>query len=102
VIEQRALVAFLKAHRNIVAYFHGNDHINGAFTYTGPDNDIRLNVFSVDSPMKGTVSMDDPSKLTFKVVSIDPEARNMTVRDYLWNTRMWGATTNVSLVPAGQ
>jgi hypothetical protein len=99
VIEQRALVAFLKAHKNIVAYFHGNDHINGAFTYTGPANDISLNVFSVDSPMKGTVSFDDPSKLTFKVVSIDPEAKNMTVRDYLWNTKTWGASTNVSLTP---
>jgi len=102
VIEQRALVTFLKAYKNIVAYFHGNDHINGAFTYTGPDNDISLSVFSIDSPMKGTVSSDDPSKLTIKVVSIDPEAKNMTVRDYLWNTKMWGASTNVSLIPPGK
>jgi hypothetical protein len=102
VIEQRALVAFLKTHKNIVAYFHGNDHINGAFTYTGPDNDISLNVFSVDSPMKGTVSGKDPSKLTFKVVSIDPEAKYMTVRDYLWNTKTWGTSTNVSLTPQSE
>jgi 3',5'-cyclic AMP phosphodiesterase CpdA len=99
VIEQRALITFLKAHKHIVAYFHGNDHINGAFTYTGPDNDISLNVFSVDSPMKGTVSMGDPAKLTFKVVSIDPDAKNMTVRDYQWNTKTWGASTSVSLAP---
>ncbi|MEI7673067.1 MAG: metallophosphoesterase, partial [Deltaproteobacteria bacterium] len=99
VIEQRALVAFLKAHKNIVAYFHGIDHINGAFTYTGPDNDISLNVFSVDSPMKGTVSAGDPTKLTFKVVSIDPDVKNMTVRDYQWNTKTWGAATTISLFP---
>lgn len=97
ILEQRALVAFLKAHKNIVAYFHGNDHINGAFTYTGPDNDISLNVFSVDSPMKGTVSVGDPTKLTFKVVSIDADAKHMTVRDYQWNTKTWGGTTNVPL-----
>lgn len=96
-VEQRALVAFLKAHKNIVAYFHGNDHINGAFTYTGPDDDISLNVFSVDSPMKGTVSVGDPTKLTFQVVSIDNGAKQMTVRDYQWHTQTWGATTNVSL-----
>lgn len=99
VIEQKALVTFLKAHKNIVAYFHGNDHINDAYTYTGPDNDIGLNVFSVDSPMKGTVSVGDPAKLTFKVVSVDPDAKNMTVRDYQWNTRTWGASTSVSLAP---
>jgi Calcineurin-like phosphoesterase len=99
VIEQRALVSFLKAHKNIVAYFHGNDHINGAFIYTGPDNDVSLNVFSVDSPMKGTVSAGDPTRLTFKVVAIDPDAKNMTVRDYQWNTRTWGAATTVSLAP---
>ena len=99
VTEQRALVAFLKAHKNIVVYFHGNDHINGAFTYTGPDNDISLNVFGVDSPMKGTVSVGDPTKLTFNVVSIDSGAKNMSVRDYQWNAKTWGATTTVSLAP---
>jgi len=99
VIEQRALVSFLQAHKNIVAYFHGNDHVNGAFTYKGPDNDVSLNVFSVDSPMKGTVSTEDPTKLTFKVVSIDSDAKNMTVRDYQWNTKTWGAATTVSLTP---
>jgi hypothetical protein len=96
---QRALVAWLKTHKNIVAYFHGNDHINGAYTYTGPDNDISLNVFRVDSPMKGTVSITDPTQLIFKVVSIDSTAKNMTVRDYLWNAKKWGASTTVSLAP---
>ncbi|GFE61946.1 metallophosphoesterase [Geobacter sp. AOG2] len=97
--EQRAMVAWLKTHKNIVAYFHGNDHINGTYTYTGPDNDISLNVVRVDSPMKGSLSATDPSKLTFKVVTIDAAAQKMTVRDYLWYTKRWGATTNISLVP---
>ena len=96
---QRALVAWLKTHKNIVAYFHGNDHINGAYTYTGPDNDISLNVFRVDSPMKGIVSLSDPSQLIFKVVAIDSAVQKMTVRDYLWNTKRWGASTTVSLTP---
>ncbi len=98
-IEQVALTEWLKKHKNIVAYFHGNDHINGAYTYAGPNSDISLNVFRVDSPMKGSVSKTDPSQLAFKVISIDPSAENMTVRDYMWNTNTWGASTTVSLSP---
>lgn len=97
--EQRALVEFLKKHKNIVAYFHGNDHINGTYTYTGPDNDISLNVIRVDSPMKGSVSKNDPTQLAFKVVSIDPVAKKMTVRDYMWETRTWGESATFSLAP---
>jgi hypothetical protein len=82
-----------------VAYFHGNEHINGAYTYTGPDNDISLNVFRVDSPMKGSLSATDASKLAFKLVSTDSNSNTMTVRDYMWNTKRWGATTNVPLTP---
>ena len=103
--EQRALVAWLKTHKNIVAYFHGNDHINNTYTYTGPDNDISLNVVRVDSPMKGILpdgsngSNADPSKLAFKVVTVDSVSQKLTVRDYLWNARIWGTTTNLSLAP---
>lgn len=96
---QRALVAWLKTHKNIVAYLHGNDHINGTYTYTGPDNDISLNVIRVDSPMKGSLSATDPSKLTFKVVSVDAANKQLTVRDYLWYTKRWGTTSNFSLAP---
>jgi Calcineurin-like phosphoesterase len=102
---QRALVAWLKTHKNIVAYFHGNDHINNTYTYTGPDNDISLNVVRVDSPMKGILpdgsngSNVNPSLLAFKVVTVDAASRKLTVRDYLWNARRWGATTNISLSP---
>jgi hypothetical protein len=102
-VEQRALVAWLKTHKNIVAYFHGNDHINGTYTYTGPDNDISLNVIRVDSPMKGILadgsngSNTNPSLLAFKVMTIDAANQKLTVRDYMWNTKTWGTTTNLSL-----
>jgi len=100
-IEQRAFVAWLKkpANKNIVAYFHGNDNANEYYTYTGPDNDIRLNIFRVDSPMKGNFSATDASKLSFQVVSIDSDAKKMTVREYRWNTKAWGNSITVSLVP---
>jgi hypothetical protein len=105
-IEQRSFVTWLKTHKNIVAYFHGNDNRNEFYTYSGPDNDINLNVFRVDSPMKGTVSgadasdgKGDPSKLSFQVISIDSAAKNMTVREYLWNTKTWGVSKTVSLTP---
>jgi hypothetical protein len=103
--EQRALVAWLKTHKNIVAYFHGNDHINSNYIYTGPDNDISLNVIRVDSPMKGIQadgsngSNTNPSLLAFKVVTIDAANQKLTVRDYMWNTKTWGTTTNLSLAP---
>jgi hypothetical protein len=107
-IEQRAFVTWLKNHKNIVAYFHGNDNRNEFYTYTGPDNDISLNVFRVDSPMKGSVTgldaadkTGDPSKLSFQVISIDPGAKNMTVREYFWNTKAWGSSKTVSLAPRG-
>jgi len=103
---QRGFVAMLKRHKNIVAYFHGNDNRNQFYTYPGPDNDVSLNVFRVDSPMKGSVSgkdaadgIGDPSKLSFQVVTIDSAAKNMTVREYLWNTKTWGASRTVSLAP---
>ncbi len=99
VIEQQALVAFLKDHKNIVAYFHGNDHINGYYKYAGPDGGIALNTFRVDSPMKGPASLKDETKLTFSVVTIDAAAKSMTVRDYQWNAKTWGASNTVSLAP---
>jgi hypothetical protein len=105
-IEQAALVAWLKAHKNVVAYFHGNTNYNEFYNYTGPDNDISLSTFRVDSPMKGMVSgidsangIGDPSKLSFQVITIDPAATSMTVREYLWNAKSWGASTTVSLAP---
>lgn len=97
--EQNALVKWLKNHTNVVAYFHGNSNYNEYYSYTGPNGDISLNTFRVDSPMKGNYSSVDPSQLSFQVISIDPTATEMTVREYLWNTKTWGASTTVSLTP---
>ena len=112
-IEQNALVTWLKTHKNIVAYFHGNDNKNEFYTYPDPvtkplgaENDIKLPVFRVDSPMKGSITGNDAtdgkgdsSKLSFQVISIDSAAKNMTVREYLWNTKSWGTSKTVSLAP---
>ena len=106
-IEQRALAAFLKAHRNIAAYFHGNSNWNEFYTWQGPDRDIALNVFRVDSPIKGKDSGKDETKLSFQVVTCDVEAKTLTSRECLWNARgrtdtdatpvAWGASRTVSL-----
>ena len=101
-IEQRAFARFIKAHRNVVAYFHGNENANEYYVWQGPDKDVALNVFRVDSPMKGDVSAKDESKLSFQLVAVDPQARKMTVREYRWNTdsaKAWGDAITVSLQP---
>ena len=102
-IEQRSFVAFLKAHTNIKAYFHGNE--NKYYDYKGPDSDIALKTFQVDSPMKGNISGTDETKLSFQLISIDTKTKTMTVRECLWNSIptnpsapiVWGATTTISL-----
>jgi hypothetical protein len=86
-IEQRGWVAFLKLHPNIKAYFHGNTNFNEFYVYKGPDNDVALNTFRVDSPMKGEVSSKDETKLSFQLISIDPAKKLLTVRECLWNTQ---------------
>lgn len=85
-IEQRGWVKFLKAHANIKAYFHGNTNWNEYYVYKGPDKDVNLNVFRVDSPMKGEISAKDETKLSFQLISIDPQTQTLTVRECLWNT----------------
>jgi len=92
-IEQRGWVKFLKLHPNIKAYFHGNSNWNEFYVYTGPDNDVSLPVFRVDSPMKGKYSAKDETKLSFQLISIDPNTLNLTVRECLWNTNP-SATTH--------
>ena len=98
-VEQNALTAWLKTHKNVVAYFHGHSNYNQFYTFAGPNSDISLNTFRVDSPMKGSASATDPTKLSFQFISIDKDAAHMTVREYLWNTRTWGSSTTVPLAP---
>jgi hypothetical protein len=94
-IEQRGFVKFLKAHPNIKAYFHGNTNYNQFYTYTGPDNDVSLPVFRVDSPMKGEHSSKDETLLSFQLISLDATGQQLTVRECLWNTQPLNAANQV-------
>jgi hypothetical protein len=104
-IEERGFVKFLKAHPNIKAYFHGNSNWNEFYVYNGPDNDVKLNVFRVDSPMKGKYSAKDETLLSFQFISLDTENQTLTVRECLWNTQpsdtaqkvVFGKSATVSL-----
>jgi 3',5'-cyclic AMP phosphodiesterase CpdA len=82
--EQRGFTAFLKAHPNIKAYFHGHNNWTEFYTYKGPDNDVNLKVFRVDSPMKGKYSSKDETLLSFELITFD--RHELTVRECLWNT----------------
>jgi hypothetical protein len=104
-IEQRGWVTFLKAHPNIKAYFHGNSNYNEFYTYHGPDDNVNLPVFRVDSPMKGKYSEKDEKLLSFQLISINGQKQLLTVRECLWNTDplnpsqtiQIGKTTTISL-----
>ena len=108
-VEQRALATWLKAHRNIVGYFHGNSNWNEFYTWRGPDGDIALEVFRADSPLKGKESGKDETKISFQVVTFDAEAKTLTARECLWNSRgrtdtdatpvAWGESHTISLTP---
>lgn len=84
-IEQRGFVRFLQEHSNIKAYFHGHTNYVEFYDWKGPDNTISLPCFRADSPMKGRLSAKDETKVSFNLISIDPEKRMMTVRECLWN-----------------
>jgi hypothetical protein len=109
-IEQRNFVTFLQAHKNVKAYFHGNSNFNEFYTYEGPDNTVSLNVFRLDSPIKGVISgteapdgLGEETKLSFQVIIIDGVAKRLTVRECLWNTTgassplVWGTSLTISL-----
>jgi predicted MPP superfamily phosphohydrolase len=104
-IEQEGFVAFLKAHPNIKAYFHGHNNWNQFYTYTGPDGDLHLPVFRVDSPMKGKYSASDETRLSFQLITIDPVGKKLTVRECLWDTDpshparspVWGESFTLTL-----
>jgi len=105
IIEQQGWISFLKKHPNIKAYFHGNSNWNQYYVYTGLCNEVALNTFRVDSPMKGKYSSKDETKLSFQVISIDTNSLIMTVRECLWNTDpfneakplQWGDSKTISL-----
>lgn len=100
---QRELAAFLKIHPNIKAYFHGHSNYNGFYTFVGPNGDLNMKVFRVDSPMKGDISSTDETKLSFQVIAINGKTQTLTVRECLWNTSgsaskiAWGQSSTVSL-----
>ena len=86
-VEQRAFVTWLKTKPNIVAYFHGHSNSNEMWDYKGPDNDITLKCFRIDSPMKGDVTAKDASSYTmmsYAMASVDTVNRLMTVREVRW------------------
>lgn len=85
-IEQRGFVAFLQRHPEIKAYFHGHNNYTQFYNWQGPDRNISLPCFRVDSPMKGALSSKDETRLAFEVITIDMHRRTMTVRECLWNT----------------
>jgi len=109
-IEQRGFVKFLKRYTNIKAYFHGNSNWNEFYTYHGPDNDVNLKVFRVDSPIKGKFSAKDETLLSFQLISIDPALQKLTVRECLWNTQplqkgqkvVFGKSATISLKVSSQ
>lgn len=94
-MEQRGFVKFLKAHPNIRAYFHGNSNWNEFYVYQGPDKDVKLNTFRVDSPMKGNYSAKDETLLSFQLISLNPKTDTLTVRECLWNTKPLEKTQKV-------
>jgi hypothetical protein len=104
--EQRDFVAWLKKHPSVKAYFHGHNNNNEFYRWHGPDNDISLPCFRVDSPMKGKYSAHDETLLSFQLITIDPSSLTMTVRECLWNSLpsdpsvlKWGDSTQLSLRP---
>ena len=108
ITEQSGLEAFLTAHPNVTAYFHGNSNWNQFYDWTGPNHTASVHTFRVDSPMKGNASASDETRLSFQLATIDMTSRTMTVREVLWNAHRGGATgidiswagsTTVALTP---
>lgn len=84
-IEQRGFAAFLKQHPMIKAYFHGHNNYTEYYEYRGPEKNIELPCFRVDSPMKGKFSSKDETLLSFELITIDTRKKTMTVRECRWN-----------------
>jgi len=103
VANERLMAAFMKEHTEIKAYFHGNSHDPDFKVYMGPDFDLALPTFSVDSPIKGERSAKKEEAATFEVVVIDTDNKKIAVREALWNAHPkdkdagleWGHHTTV-------
>ncbi len=97
--EYRDLALFLKRHTQIRAWFHGHTNYNEYYTWKGPDGDLSLPVFRVDSPMKGEYSETEETRLSFQVVCLNTRTREMSVRAYRWNRpdRTWGSPASLHL-----
>jgi len=103
IMEQKGLIALLKRHPNIKAWFHGHENFCEMYHYTGLQHEISLPVFRSDSPMKGKISREDETKLSFQLISIDTNKKILTVRECLWNTVrrqgkiFWATTSTIHL-----
>jgi len=102
--EQKQLASFLKKHPAIKAWFHGHENFSEFYDWKGPDHDISLPCFRVDSPMKGRISSKDETKLSFQLISLDTVHMTLTVRECCWNTTaspsatiQWGAHRSIPL-----
>lgn len=84
-VHERRLATFVKEHPEIKAYFHGNSHMPDLKVWMGPDADFMLPAFSVDSPVKGEQSGKKEELLSFQVATVDLDAKQITVRECLWN-----------------
>ena len=108
-IEQRQLDTFLKAHPSIRAWFHGHSNYTEFYDWPGPDNDLNLHCFRVDSPMKGKFSSKDETLLSFQLITLDTGSKTMTVRECRWNTSpdhpailQWGQHRTISLTQSDE
>lgn len=79
------LEQWLKEHPQIKAYFHGDCNYNKFYERKGTEGSISLPAFRVDSPIKGEFSSEFVSLLSYLVVCIDIQKRQITVRVCLWN-----------------
>lgn len=97
--EYGRLAAFLKEHPSIRVWFHGHTNYQEYYRWTGPEGDLSLPVFRVDSPMKGEISGEEERQLSFQVVCLESESLEMSVREYRWNDpeQRWGSCVQLRL-----
>jgi hypothetical protein len=102
--EQRGFAGFLQHHAEIKAYFHGHNNHTEYYRWKGPDRNVSLPCFRVDSPMKGKYSAADETLLSFELITIDTRKRKLTVRECFWNPvpgepsmMKWGQTKTIGL-----